>query len=200
MRILLVGASGVVGEGVRTALEHRGHDVIAAHRSSPEFPVDIADPESISTLLDRVGNPLDAIVCTAGKTPFGSWDDMDRTAWMQGLDSKLLGQIELVRQGTRLVRVGGSFTLITGIAGREPIRSGSVAAAVNGALEAWVAASAGELWGRYRINAVSPTVLTESREKYADAFPGFPTVPASAVGQAFVRSVESMETGRVYTL
>jgi NAD(P)-dependent dehydrogenase (short-subunit alcohol dehydrogenase family) len=189
VKILLVGASGAVGNGVRTALEARGHEVIAAHRSSSEYPVDISDPDSIRTL-----------VCTAGSTPFGAWDELDRTAWMQGLSSKLLGQVELVRQGTRVVRDGGSFTLITGILGREPIRSGSVAAAVNGALEAWVVASAGELWGRYRINAVSPTVLSESREKYADAFPGFPTVPAADVAQAFVRSVESMETGQVYKL
>jgi NAD(P)-dependent dehydrogenase (short-subunit alcohol dehydrogenase family) len=200
VKILVVGASGAVGEGVRIALEDRGHDVVAAHRSSPEHPVDISDPESIRRLLRSLADPLDAIVCTAGTTPFGPWEDMDRAAWMQGLTSKLLGQVELVRQGTEVVRAGGSFTLISGIAGREPIRNGSVAAAVNGALEAWVVATAGELWGRHRVNAVSPTVLSESREKYADAFPGYPTVPASAVAQAFVRSVESMETGRVYTL
>jgi hypothetical protein len=43
-------------------------------------------------------------------------------------------------------------------------------------------------------------VLTESREKYADALPGFPTVDSADVGLAFVRSVESMETGQIYRL
>jgi hypothetical protein len=61
-----------------------------------------------------------------------------------------------------------------------------------------VRARAGELWGRFRINAVSPTVLTGSREKYADVFPAFPLVDDADVGRAFVRSVESMETGQVY--
>jgi enoyl-ACP reductase-like protein len=135
-----------------------------------------------------------------GSTPFGPWDQMDRNAWMAGVTNKLLGQVELVRQGTRVVREGGSFTLISGILAREPIRTGSVASAVNGALEAWVAASAGELWGQYRINAVSPTVLTESREKYAGTFPGFPTVDGADVAAAFVRSVESMDTGQVYNV
>ena len=50
----------------------------------------------------------------------------------------------------------------------------------------------------FRSNAGSPTVLTASREKYADVFPGFPLVDDDAVGRAFVRSVESKETGRVY--
>lgn len=199
MRILQVGATGAVGSAVGTALRDRGHDVLAAHRGSSELPVDIKDPSSIGRLLEVVGE-VDAVVSTAGTTPFGPWDELDRDAWLAGLQYKLLGQVELVRQATRVVRQGGSFTLITGILGREPIRGSSIASAVNGALESWVRASAGELWGSFRINAVSPTVLTESREKYATAFPGFPLVEGGAVGQAFVRSVESMETGQIYAL
>jgi NAD(P)-dependent dehydrogenase (short-subunit alcohol dehydrogenase family) len=199
MKVLLVGSTGTVGDAAHRALKDRGHEVVPAHRSSTEFPVDLTDPDSISALVDLVG-PVDGLVCTAGSTPFGPWEEMDRDAWMTGLRNKLLGQVELVRQGTRAVREGGSFTLTTGILAREPIRASSIGSAVNGALEAWVAASAGELWGRYRINAVSPTVLTESREKYARAFPGFPTVDGAVVATAFVRSVESMETGQVYKM
>jgi NAD(P)-dependent dehydrogenase (short-subunit alcohol dehydrogenase family) len=199
MRVLLVGATGAIGMAVNKALAGRSHDVIAAHRSSPDYPIDLTRPETIQAVVDRMGT-LDAIACTAGTTPFGSWEDMNRDAWLAGINSKLLGQVELVRRGTGVLRPGGSFTLISGILAREPIPTGSVAAAVNGALEAWVRASAGELWGRYRINVVSPTVLTESLPKYADAFPGFPAVDAAAVGQAYVRSVETMETGQVYAL
>lgn len=199
MRILLVGSSGTVGGAAREALVGRGHEVVAADRSADDYPIDLTEPESIQRTLDKVGT-LDAVVCTAGTTPYGPWDELDRDAWLTGINSKLLGQVELVRRATGVVRAGGSFTLITGILAREPIRTGSVAAAMNGALEAWVVASAGELWGRYRINAVSPTVLTESRDKYADAFPGYPTVDGSLVGRAFVRSVESMETGQIYRL
>lgn len=197
MRILHVGATGTVGSAVGNALRHRGHDVISAHRGSDRHPVDVTDPESIGRLLEQVGE-LDAVVSTAGHTPFGSWDSLDREKILAGLNDKFLGQVELVRQGTRVVREGGSFTLTSGILGREPVRNGSVAAAINGALEAWVRASAGELWGRYRVNVVSPTVLTESREAYATAMPGYPAVDSAEVGNAFVRSVESMETGRIY--
>lgn len=197
MRILLVGASGTVGTAVSDRLASRGHEVVAAHRSSTDYPIDIADPASISRLIGEVGT-VDALVCTAGSTPYGNWDDLDRASWAAGLDNKLLGQVELVRQGTRAVREGGSFTLITGILAREPVVTGSIAAAVNGALEAWVVASAQELWGRYRINAVSPTVLTESKQKYARVFPGYPTVDSQDVADAYVRSVESGETGQVY--
>lgn len=197
MRILHVGASGSVGAAAGDGLRARGHEVISAHRSSEDHPVDITDAESIRALMDKVGE-VDALVSTAGKTPFGVWDELDRSQMMDGLDNKFLGQVELVRQGTSIVRDGGSFTLTSGILGRAPVRNGAVAAAINGALEAWVVASAGELWGRYRINIVSPTVLDVSAEAYANAMPGFTPVSSTAVGDAFVRSVESMETGHIY--
>lgn len=57
-----------------------------------------------------------------------------------------------------------------------------------------------EAQGAFRINIVSPTVLTESAEKYAAAFPGFPTVDGATVGAAYVRSVESFDMGQVYVL
>lgn len=199
MRILHVGASGTVGSAAGRALRARGHEVVSAHRESPDHPVDITDPDSIQQLLRAVGQ-VDALVSTAGGAPFGPWEELGREQMLAGLGNKFLGQVELVRQATEVVRTGGSFTLTTGVLGREPVRNGSVAAAVNGALEAWVRASAGELWGRFRINAVSPTVLTESREAYATAMPGYPAVPSEEVGQAFVRSVESMETGMIYVL
>lgn len=199
MKILHVGASGTVGEAVGRALEARGHDVIAAHRKSPNHPVDITQTESIRGLLARLGE-LDAIVSTAGGTPFGPWDELGRDDFRAGLDNKLLGQVELVRHGSNVVRKGGSFTLITGITAREPVPEASIAAAVNGALESWVRTSAAELWGRFRINAVSPTVLSESREHYASVFPGFPFVDGDRVGDAYVRSVESMDTGAIYVL
>jgi NAD(P)-dependent dehydrogenase (short-subunit alcohol dehydrogenase family) len=199
MRILHVGATGTVGSAAGKALRDRGHDVVSAHRGSSDHPVDITEPDSIRRLLEGVGE-LDALVSTAGHTPFGRWDELDREKVLAGLTNKFLGQVELVRQATGFVRDGGSFTLTSGILGREPVRNGSVAAAINGALEAWVRASAGELWGRYRINVVSPTVLAESREAYSTAMPGYPAVASEEVGLTFVRSVESLETGRVYVL
>jgi NAD(P)-dependent dehydrogenase (short-subunit alcohol dehydrogenase family) len=199
MKILQVGATGTVGEAASAALRGRGHEVIEASRSSAQLPVDITDPASITALAKEVGT-VDHVICTAGGTPFGAWDELDRDAWQAGLGNKLLGQVEVVRRLRPTLTPGGSFTLISGILGREPIRGGSIAAAVNGALEAWVRATALEMAGAFRINIVSPTVLAESADKYAAAMPGFPTVDSATVGEAFVRSVESFETGRVYVL
>jgi len=200
VRVLHVGATGHVGEAVAAALRDRGHEVVAAHRSSADHPVDITDADSVQRLYQQVGPGLDAVVCTAGTTPYAPWDELGREQLLAGLGSKFLGQVEVVRQGVEFVREGGSFTLTSGILGREPVRTGSAAAAVNGALEAWVRASAGELWGRFRLNVVSSTVLSVSREAYMSVMPGYPAVDSGEVGLAYVRSVESMDSGRVYVL
>ncbi|MCY1554306.1 hypothetical protein D9M68_908700 [compost metagenome] len=80
----------------------------------------------------------------------------------------------------------------------EPIRNGANATAVNAAIEGFVAAAAIELPRGIRINAVSPTLLTESLPTYGPFFPGFETVPSQRVGLAYQRSVEGAQTGRVY--
>jgi len=41
-------------------------------------------------------------------------------------------------------------------------------------------------------------VLSESVEAYDGFFPGFASVPAAAVAQAYRRSVEGIQSGRVY--
>ena len=83
--------------------------------------------------------------------------------------------------------------------GREPIVTGSAAALANGAVESFVLAAALEI-APQRINAVSPTVFTESLDKYGDFFPGFPPVDLADAARAYVRSVEGAETGKVFRL
>ena len=69
---------------------------------------------------------------------------------------------------------------------------------MNAAIEGFAAAAAIELPRGLRINAISPTVLTESMGSYGPFFPGFEPVPAERVALAYQRSVEGAQTGRVY--
>jgi NAD(P)-dependent dehydrogenase (short-subunit alcohol dehydrogenase family) len=113
-----------------------------------------------------------------------------------GLQGKLLGQVRLALIGQHALTDGGSITLTTGI--DEPILQAVNASAVNSAVEGFVRAAAVELARGIRINAVSPTVMTESLPTFGPFFPGFSSVPAARVAQAYVRSIEGPQTGRVY--
>ncbi len=115
-----------------------------------------------------------------------------------GLRGKLMGQINVVLAGQNYVNDGGSFTLTSGILADEPIREGANATTVNLALEGFVRGAAIELPRGIRINVVSPTVLSESMESYALYFRGFEPVIAQRAAQAYPRSVEGAQRGRVY--
>jgi NAD(P)-dependent dehydrogenase (short-subunit alcohol dehydrogenase family) len=198
MRVLLIGFSGRLGSALHDVLSQR-HDVVTASRSSGDVTVDVRDPQSIAEMYERTGQ-VDAVACAAGKVPYKPLDELAYEDLQAGIADKLLGQVEVVRQGIEHTPEDGSFTLITGVLARQPIATGTVGSLVNGALEAFVKAAAVELPGRRRINAVSPTVFTEALDVYGDSFPGFLPVPLSDVAATYVRSIEGIQTGQVFEL
>ncbi len=196
MKVLVVGASGTIGAGVADALALK-HEVIRASRSS-EVSVDITSPESIAAMYAQVGK-LDAVVSCAGKVTFKSIEEISFDEYKKSVLDKALGQVELVRQGIDFVNDKGSFTLISGIVGREAIHTGTAAALANGALEQFTYAASIELPRDIRINAVSPTVLEEATG-YHPFFPGFETVTLAQTVKAYVKCVEGWSTGLVHKL
>lgn len=195
MKILVIGASGTVGQGIVNELS-RDHQVIRVGKTQGDFQVDLTSEESIKALFAKTGK-VDAVISATGGVHFGPLAEMSSAQFDSGLQDKLMGQVRLVLIGKAFVNPGGSFTLTSGILAQQPIRTGVNATTVNAALEGFVLAAANELNG-LRINAVSPTVLTESLESYGPFFPGFESAPASRVALAYRRSVDGNETGRVY--
>ncbi|MDB5989874.1 MAG: dehydrogenase, short-chain alcohol dehydrogenase like protein [Herbaspirillum sp.] len=196
MKVLVIGGSGTIGKAVVKELEER-HDVVKVGKHSGDFQVDITDAQSVATLFERVGR-VDAIIATTGSLHFGPVAETTAEQFNIGLQDKLLGQVRLALVGQNFLNNGGSITLTSGIVSDEPIRQGSNATAVNTAVEGFVRAAAIELPRGLRINAVSPTIVTESSAIYGPFFPGFETVSVARVALAYSRSVEGPQTGRVY--
>lgn len=194
MKILIVGANGLLGTGAVAALSE-GNEIIQASRSG-SISVDLTKPESISAMYEKVGK-VDAVIAATGKVPFKTLTELTLADYKAGIDDKVLGQVELVRQGLNYVNDNGSFTLTTGILEREAIPTGVVASLANGALESFVMAASIEMPRGIRINVVSPSVLVEATG-YHDYFPGFEQVPLSKVGKAYAKSVNGDKNGHVY--
>jgi NAD(P)-dependent dehydrogenase (short-subunit alcohol dehydrogenase family) len=194
MRILLIGGSGTVGKAASSGLAK--HDLITAGRSSGDITVDVMDEASIRSMFKQAGK-LDAIVTTTGHTYFGPLADMTAEQFRKGLDDKLMGQIMVVLIGQHHLNDSGSITLTSGVTNRDVIRKGANAAAVNGALDAFVRSAAIEMPRGLRINAVSPGLLEESAVKYDGFFPGHQPVASARVGLAYAKSVEGALTGHV---
>ncbi len=196
MKVLVVGATGTVGQAVVAELSKR-HELIAASRSSATHAVDVHSGASIAALFEKVGR-VDAIVATVGEVHFGPLADMTAEQFRKGLDSKLMGQVELALIGQHYLNDGGSITLTSGILSEQPIRLGTNATAVNRAVEGFAVGAAIELPRGIRINVVSATVLLESLPSYGPFFIGFEAAPAARVALAYARSVDGAQTGQVY--
>lgn len=201
LRILLVGASGVLGRAIAAELGAR-HEIIRAGRKGGDAQLDITDAASLVTTLAALG-PLDAVVSAAGHVTFAPLEafraaPMAESGYGIGLLDKLMGQVNLALAARDHLKDGGSITLTSGILSEQPIVAGSSASMVNGALESFVRAAAIELPRGIRINAVSPNVLQESMGGYGPFFRGFEAVPAARAALAFSRSVEGRQTGQVY--
>lgn len=199
MKILIVGASGTLGQAVTQHLGQH-HDVVTAGRRSGDHRVDLTDDAGVRALFQQTGL-LDAVIATTGQLHFGPLQDMTAAQFNSGLQDKLLGQVRLALAAQHHLRAGGSITLTSGIVSAQPISDGSNATAVNAGLEGFVRAAACELVARgLRINVVSPTVLEESMVAYAPYFPGFEPAAASRVALAYQRAVEGIQSGQTLTV
>lgn len=196
MKIIIIGGTGTIGKAVAKELGSR-HSIITVGHTSGDIQVDITDTQSIAAMYQKTGK-IDAVIATTGSVHFGALSEMNENLYSIGLRSKLMGQINLVLLGIPYLNDGGSFTLTSGILSQDPIRFGSSAAMVNGALDAFVKSAAIEMPRNLRINVISPTVFTESMGKYAEYFRGFESVSTARVALAYSKSVEGAQTGQIY--
>jgi len=194
MKIVIVGASGTMGSFLSKAFEQE-HEVIRADRNSSEVRVDITSPESIEQMYKTIG-AFDALICTAGPTYVAPWKNLNDQTFRNGVEGKMMGQINLVLIGQHYINPKGSFTLITGALTHEPQRNFANASAANAAVEGFVRAAAIELENGIRINAVSPTVIEDS-PRYFPFFPGEIPVTMKQLEFGFRKSVFGAGTGQV---
>lgn len=196
MKVVVIGGSGTVGKAIAANLAQR-HEVIEVGSKSGKYQANMEDIGQVRALFDKVGK-VDAVVVAAGRIHFAPLAEFTPEQFNVGLQSKLMGQVNVAQVAPQFLNDGGSITLTSGIVGQHPVRLGAGAAMVNSAIEGFVAGAAIELPRGIRINVVSPTVLEESMEAYGALFHGFEAAPARRVAMAYSRSVDGAQTGQVY--
>ena len=195
MKILIIGATGTIGKHVTAALQ-KDHEVIKAGSKSADVQVDISSTESIENFYKKTGK-LDALICAAGNAQFGPLASMKDADFRIGVNSKLMGQVNLVLMGQHYINPKGSFTLTSGALADDPVLMGANVSAMNGAINGFVKGAAIELEDGVRINAVGPDIVEESTA-YFSYFPGHVPVTMSRITQAYVKSVLGRQTGQIY--
>ncbi|PTQ95599.1 NAD(P)-dependent dehydrogenase (short-subunit alcohol dehydrogenase family) [Mucilaginibacter yixingensis] len=195
MKIIIVGATGTIGKYVTAALQ-KDHEIIQVGSKSGDIQLDITSPDAIKQFFEKIGS-FDALISTAGDGHFGPLGSMTDTDFRKGINSKLMGQVNLVLQGQHYINPKGSFTLTSGILSEDPVVYAAGLSAVNAALDGFVRGAAIELDNGVRINAVSPGVVEDS-PGYFPYFPGHIPVKMDRVTQAYLKSVLGAATGQVF--
>lgn len=194
--VIVIGATGKIGKAAMKGLSR--HNIVSASRSGEgcDYQVDITDKASLSALYRQVGK-FDAVVSAAGHCEYAPFASMTDDQWQTTIQSKMVGQINVVKTGLDHIENGGSFTLISGILNVKPMPQGIADATTSGAIDTFVKCVAYELPRGIRINAVNPTVIEEAWDVYGEMMPGYQPVPGALVGKAFERCVDSFITGQV---
>lgn len=191
MKTLVVGPNGTIGDEVTKLLKEKGHYVIGASRSTNPA-LDITDSSNIESFYSNLGE-VDAIICVAGDAAFSSLDKVTDEGIQLTVNSKLLGQVNLVRKGLKNLRPGGVFVLTGGILAYSPIPQTSLIAMVNAGLEGFARAVALELTEGRRIVIVHPDWVAETAAKIGMDPSSFPD--AAKTAGAYLKALEGTMTG-----
>ena len=193
MKIIVIGATGTIGQAVVDLLAPH-HDIVKVGFKSGDLQVDIASKDSIRKLFQSVDS-FDAVVSAAGMATFGSLDELGDEDYMLGLSNKLMGQVNLVREGQKHINDNGSFTLTSGVLSQDPMPGSASISMVNAGLEGFVRAAALEVKRGIRVNVVSPIWVKETMEAMGmDTSEGMSAVQTAL---AYKESVEGLRNGEV---
>jgi NAD(P)-dependent dehydrogenase (short-subunit alcohol dehydrogenase family) len=138
---------------------------------------------------------FDAIIATSGYGKWGSIDEHTIQDFHDGLNSKLMGQVNLVMIGRKYANEGATFVVSSGILAQYPVEGGLSLGVINAGLEAFVRGAALEMKSM-RVNAVSPSFAKETMELMGmDSSTG---VPAIEFAKLYKEAIESGKTGEIF--
>lgn len=193
MRIVLIGATGVIGNAIVNEL--KDHELIRVGFNNGDFQVNIEDRDSIKALFKEIGT-VDAIISASGQIAFAPIQDLTHEQIKLTIDNKLMGQINLFQIGREYIREGGSITLSSGYLAQNPMTGGVAVSLVNAALDSFAKAAAFELGTSLRVNCVSPRFVKETMDMMGmDTTTG---ISAADTAKAYKHALISSETGQAF--
>ncbi|MGL1920780.1 MAG: short chain dehydrogenase [Hyphomicrobiales bacterium] len=196
--ILLVGASGTIGKAIYNNLK-TDYNIITAGRQNADLILNVNDRQSIDKAFENLKN-IDGVINTFGALPFEPFDQINMQDFANGMNDKFLGQANIVQAILPKLNHGASIVLTSGILNHQPIHTGVLAAAANGAIDGFGQALALELGGKARVNIVSPSMVADSIEAYGAYFDGYEVTQMDDLVNAYRRCLSGIINGKVIKL
>lgn len=189
MKVILLGASGVIGSEIAQALSPN-HEIVRAGRNG-DVKVDYTDTRSVKAMFEQVGK-FDALIAVVGRdSAFKPYEDLVDEDFDYGFQRKFMAQINLVRIGTPYANDSGSFTLSSGYLSDYPNPASAATGPFNAAVDSFVRTVGPMLPRGIRLNVVSPAPVVSSEES------GRGAVTAAQTVVGYVQSIEGTMNGEV---
>lgn len=185
-KALIIGSTGTIGTAVQNLFKIAGYDTIETSRNSATN-IDIDNTSSVKDFFKN-NSSFDAIVCTAGQASFGNLENLDDEAFKSSFNSKLMGQIRIVKHGLESLNPNGVILLTGGMLAYEPWPETSAVATVNAGLEGFVRAANKELKDNKKIYIVHPPLVSETAK--AMGMDTSPWPSAKSVGEIYLNGAE----------
>jgi NAD(P)-dependent dehydrogenase (short-subunit alcohol dehydrogenase family) len=199
-RVLVVGGSSGIGEGVAKACCDAGAQVTIASRSEAKLAAAVArlghgvrslatdtrDDAAVEAMWREAGE-VDHVVVSAAEVRIAPVKTLTIAEAQAAMESKFWGAYRVARAAR--VRDGGSITLISGAAAARATKGRALQTAINAAVEALARALSVEL-APVRVNAVSPGVVATplldglDAERRAALEAAVRALPTGRMGQA----------------
>ena len=190
MKIIIIGASGIIGTEVDKALSI-GNEIIRVGRSSGQVQCDYTTLESIQEMFEKVGEFDSLISVVGGDSVFKPFEHLTDDDYRYGFERKFLGQIRLLKLGERFVRDNGSFVFTSGFLSHYPNPASIATGALNAAVDTFVKNTSPLLPRGIRVNVVSPAPVVEPGQE------GKGLVTAEETAKLYVEAVEGNKSGQV---
>jgi len=165
--VVVLGGSAGIGletarraraEGAKVVLT--GRDSERLRRAAIEIDAattaafDATDPGALERFFGELAGPVDHVMVTAGRPPYGRVLNMSLPEIRRGLDDHLVMPIQVARHAAGKVRPGGALLFMSGTGARRPAVGLGLTATLTAALPALVANLALEL-APVRVNIIA---------------------------------------------
>ena len=189
MKIILLGASGIIGREIDRGLSQK-HEIVRAGRNG-DVKADYTDTMSVKAMFEQIGK-FDALVAAVGRdSAFKPYDQLTDEDFNVGFQRKFLAQIHLVQIGTPYANDSGSFTLSSGYLSDYPNPASAATGPFNAAVDSFARTVGPMLPRRIRLNVVSPAPVVSPEEA------GRGVVTANQAAAGYITSIEGTMNGEV---
>lgn len=190
MKILVIGGTGTIGTEVVSLLK-QNHDVVTVGRTSGDYQINIEDKASIDKMFEDHKN-YDGMISIAGDAELAPFHLQSEEQIDLAINSKLKGNVDLIRVASKNINPGGFIIITTGMASYEFMPGASSVSMALAGLEGYINAIQIEEYNDIRVRAIRPVIITETMKAFNIELPF--SVSAAETALVYKHVVEEKNT------